>query len=81
VALARENLAGHLGVSVEQVQVVSVEDADWEDNRLGCPSPPGHTPDRAYPGPTPGYRIVLAAGGRQYEYRSGRAGLVFCGPV
>jgi len=81
VALARQHLAGRLGVPIERVEVVSVEETEWEDDTLGCPRPPGNYPDRAYPGPIPGYRIILAAQGVQYEYHSGRMWLVFCGMV
>ncbi|MFW6135919.1 MAG: hypothetical protein ACOC7N_03765 [Chloroflexota bacterium] len=81
VAAARQHLAERLGVPLEEVEVVSVEEAMWEDETLGCPRPPGNYPDRAYPGPSPGYRIVLAAGGVDYEYHSGRLWLIFCGEV
>ncbi len=79
VALARQHLADRLGVVLEAVGVVSVEEATWDDETMGCPQPPGKTPDRAYPGPIPGYRIVLAAEGVQYEYHSGGVWLLFCG--
>jgi hypothetical protein len=80
-ALARQDLAGRLGIPPAAIQVISVESAEWDDETLDVPRPPGHSPDRAYPGPTPGYRIVLAARGVQYEYRSGRTWLIFCGPA
>lgn len=79
IALARAHLADRLGVPLEVVKVVSVEEEGWEDDALGCPQPPGNLPDRAYPGPIPGYRIVLTAEGVQYEYHSGRVWLIFCG--
>ena len=78
VALARQDLAKRLGVSLEAVEVVKVEKVWWEDDTLGCPRPPGNYPDRAYPGPIPGYRILLAVEGVQYEYRSGTLWLAFC---
>ena len=80
-ALACQDLAGRLRIPLEAVQVVNVESAAWDGETLDVPRPPGHSPDRAYPGPTPGYRIVLAAKGVHYEYRSGRAWLIFCGPA
>ena len=81
VALAREHLAQRLDVPLDAVEVVSVEEEWWDDETLGGPRPPGNYPDRAYPGPIPGYRIILAAEGVQYEYRSGRVWLIFCGMV
>lgn len=81
VTLARQHLAERLDVPLEAVEVVTVEEEWWDDDTLGCPRPPGNYPDRAYPGPIPGYRIVLAVEGVQYEYRSGRRWLLFCGIV
>lgn len=80
LSLAREHLAEKLGAPLEAVAVVSVEEALWDDDTLGCPRPPGKYPDRAYPGPIPGYRILLAVEGVQYEYHSDRLWLIFCDP-
>lgn len=79
VALARQDLAGRLGVAVETVVVVSVERQEWEDECMACPGPPCKCPARACRGPLPGYRILLAVAGVQYEYRSVRLWLVFWG--
>ena len=79
VALARQWLAERLGVPLEKVEVVSVEEELWDEPPNCLPSPPAKVPDRAYPGPLPGYRIILAAEGAQYEYHSGRLWLLFCG--
>ena len=78
VGVARQHLADRLGLPLEEIMVVSVEEAWWEDDALGCPRLPGHYPDRAYPGPIPGYRIILYAKNAQYEYHSGRLWLIFC---
>ncbi|MFH1634140.1 MAG: hypothetical protein ABIG63_09035 [Chloroflexota bacterium] len=79
VDLAREHLAKSLDVPIETVEVVSVEETEFSDDGLGCPKPPGKYPDRAYPGPIPGYCIILSVDGTQYEYHSGGRWLVFCG--
>ena len=79
LALARQHLAEQLGVPPEAVQVVSIDEAQWDDSTMGCPQSPGNYPDRAYPGPIPGYRVVLAVEGAQYEYHSGRLWLSSCG--
>ena len=81
VRIAVEHLADTLDVPRDQIEVVRVEDAYWEDKTLGCPRPPGKYPDRAYPKPIPGYLILLAYNGKFYEYHSGGAWLIYCGPV
>ncbi len=54
------------GVAPSDVVVVSSESVEWRDGSLGCPEP-----GRMYAQViTPGYRFVLQAGGRSYEYHS-----------
>jgi hypothetical protein len=72
---ARRHLAGWLGVVSDEVELVRVKE----------PTPPAplKEPDRAYPdepGPTylAGYRLFLAARGRQYEYEVRGTWLIFC---
>ncbi|MEX1194284.1 MAG: hypothetical protein WD904_00570 [Dehalococcoidia bacterium] len=53
-----------------EITVVSVEYTEWPDSSLGNPEP-----DMAYLQViTPGFKIVLAAGGQQYEYHTDLAG-------
>jgi hypothetical protein len=66
VRLAREDLAQRLGVAVDQIQLVSVEAVDWSDTSLGCPQP-GMMYAQVI---TPGYRVILEAGGQRYEYHT-----------
>jgi hypothetical protein len=66
VRLAKEDLAQRLGVAVDQIQLVSVEAVDWSDTSLGCPQP-GMMYAQVI---TPGYRVVLEAGGKQYDYHT-----------
>ncbi len=75
VESARSHLADWLGVPPDEVELVRVEE----------PTQPAplKEPDRAYPdepGPTSlaGYRLILAAQGRQYEYEVRATWLVFC---
>jgi hypothetical protein len=63
---ARADAAQRAGVSPDQVSVVSVEPVEWRDSSLGCPEP-GKMYTQAI---TPGYRILLQAGGKSYEYHS-----------
>jgi hypothetical protein len=66
VRLAKEDLAQRLGVAVDQIQLVSVEAVDWSDTSLGCPQP-GMMYAQVI---TPGYRVILGAGGERYEYHT-----------
>jgi hypothetical protein len=66
VRLAAQSLAAELGMPADQVTVMQVEPRDWPDSSLGCPQP-GMSYLQVI---TPGYRVVLAAGGRQYEYHT-----------
>ncbi|MGH8896867.1 MAG: hypothetical protein ACRDZ4_07565 [Egibacteraceae bacterium] len=76
VMLAREDLAARLGIRVEDVKVLGVNKADWPDTCLGLPSP-----EKCAPGPTPGYRVMFTAFGREYRYHSDRVGSFrFAGP-
>lgn len=66
VQLAVDDLADELRTRPEEINVVSVEETEWPDSSLGCPQP-----GRAYLQViTPGYRIILAAGGRQHTYHT-----------
>lgn len=61
-----EDLSRRLGVTRDQIQVRVVERAEWPDSSLGCPEP-----GKAYAQViTPGYRIVMEAQGKTYEYHS-----------
>jgi hypothetical protein len=74
VAAARSDLAQRLGIAAEGIQVVSVEYIEWEDSSLGCPQPGMMYADVI----TPGYRIVLSAGGREYDYRTSLRDITLC---
>jgi hypothetical protein len=70
---ARHELAARLGIDASEVSVSSAAAVTWPDSSLGCPQP-----GMAYAQVvTPGYLIVLEAGGRHYEYHAGRDGKVF----
>jgi len=66
VLSAREDLARRLGVGPEAVAVRSVEAVTWPDASLGCPQP-GVMYAQVL---TPGYRVILQAGERAYEYHT-----------
>lgn len=73
---ARRDLAGRLGVPVEEIRVVEARAVTWPDSSLGCPEP-----ERLYLQVlTPGYRVVLEAQGQRYAYHAGRQGPPFLCP-
>jgi len=69
---AIQMLADSFGVSVDQIRLVSTEAVDWPDGCLGIQEP-GMACTLAI---VPGFRIVLEAQGRQYEYRTNQDGSI-----
>ncbi len=72
--LAKQDLVGRTGVSEAQIAVVSAISEEWRDSSLGCPQPGGMYAQVI----TPGYRIVLEAGGKRYEYHTDSSRVVLC---
>ena len=70
VKLAKQHLSAKLSISDEEITVVSVEKVDWPDTSLGLPEP-GKVYAQVI---VPGFRIVLAAKGEEYEYHAGKVG-------
>jgi hypothetical protein len=68
VEKARVDAAQKANARPDQVQVVSVTAVEWSDSSLGCPQP-GFMYSQIV---TPGYLLILRAGGRTYEYHSDR---------
>ncbi len=66
IRLAREDLARKLGLASEAIQLVSVETVEWRDTSLGCPQP-GMMYAQVI---TPGYRVLLEAEGKRYDYHT-----------
>ena len=67
VNTATLELATTLGVTPDDVEVVTVYDVMWADASLGCPEP-----DMMYAQVlTPGYRVELAVDGERYVYHTG----------
>ena len=77
VRLAIEALSAETGTPRDQIAVARVEPHDWPDSSLGCPQP-----GRAYlQVVTPGYRVFLVAGGREYEYHTNQTAMIVrCSP-
>jgi hypothetical protein len=69
-ALVRQILAQQLQLNLDQVEIVSVEAVEWPDACLGV-----YTADMMCAQViTPGYRVVLAVDGQQYEYHTNQDG-------
>jgi hypothetical protein len=72
---ARRELAESLHLSSDDVRLLSVDAVDWPDASIGCP----RLGVLYVPVVTPGYRITLEAGGKNYVYHTDRGDrLVLC---
>ena len=67
---ARQALAGLTGLPLEQIRQVRFEAVTWRDSCMGVVTPGVGCLEVI----TPGYRIVLEAGGAQYEYHTNQDG-------
>ena len=70
VANSRADLAARLNIDPSVITVVSVEAVDWPDGCLGIQTP-GVMCTMVI---TPGYRVILEANGKQYEYHTNASG-------
>ena len=68
VDMTKEDLAQRLSLSVTQITLIAITEAEWSDSSLGCPQP-GMDYLQVI---TPGYLILLENNGTQYEYHSNR---------
>jgi hypothetical protein len=67
---ARVALASRLGVTTDQVAIVSTEQVEWSDACLGAAAE-GELCAQVI---TPGYRIVLEANGQEHEVHTDESG-------
>ena len=74
IARARADLARRTGITEGEIQVVKVEAVEWEDSSLGCPEE-GKMYAQII---TPGYQILLSAGGKEYDYRTDQLFVHLC---
>lgn len=70
VAAAQQRVAARAGVDASAVQVRSTEWVEWPDSCLGCSDPQ----TMCLMVITPGYRILLEAGGQVYEVHTDMTG-------
>ena len=66
IELVRSHLAEKVGMATEQILLSEVKAVVWRDASLGCPKPAVDYIQVE----TPGYRIVLEAGGNTYNYHT-----------
>lgn len=67
---ARGDLVGRVKVDPDTITLVSVERVRWPDGCLGVQTP-GMMCTMVI---TPGYRVILEVGGKQYEYHTDETG-------
>ncbi|HTP09099.1 MAG TPA: hypothetical protein VMP08_12665 [Anaerolineae bacterium] len=67
---ARADLVQRLQIDPDKITLVSVEQVDWPDGCLGVQTP-GMMCTMVI---TPGYRVILEADGKQYEYHTNESG-------
>jgi hypothetical protein len=69
-AAAVAHLSGELGVAEAEIEVVSVETADFTDSCLGL----GQPNESCLQAITPGWLVMLSAEGQEYEVRTDETG-------
>jgi len=72
VMLAKFDLTLRTGVNIEEIITESIEETLFDDSSLGVPQPGGVYEAIV----TPGYIIMLNAGGESYEYHASGAKVV-----
>jgi hypothetical protein len=69
------DLANRVAITTDKISLVEITEVEWSDSSLDCPQP-GMDYLQVI---TPGYRILLEAGGQSYEYHTNRdAYFVYC---
>jgi len=66
IDLAKEDLAGTLSISVDDIKLSNIEEVTWPDSSLGYPNPG----EQYLQVETPGYKIFLSYKDKIYEYHS-----------
>ncbi len=70
VSIARQYLANLLGVNINQVELVSVQQEQWPNACLGLPQ----TNESCAQVLTPGYQVLLRVNGQLYQVRTDTSG-------
>jgi len=69
---ARADLAKRLQIDIDTIKLVSVEAVDWSDACMGIQTP-GVMCAQVI---TSGYKVMLEANGKQYEYHTNESGSI-----
>jgi hypothetical protein len=75
VEIAIRDLSRRLSVDPAQIVVKSSQAVSWPDTALGCPQP-GMMYAQVI---TPGHKLVLTIGGKDYTYHTSKSQAVLCG--
>lgn len=67
-----EKHVADFAVDKASISVISEEDVEWSSSALGCEKPGMAYLDVI----TPGFRVVIEQGGRQYQYHGARSGYI-----
>ena len=73
VVYAKEDLAQRLGIPLDKIELVSMQEVTWRDGSLGCPQP-GMQYTQAL---VNGTLIILSVDDQRYQYHSGKRGMPF----
>jgi hypothetical protein len=70
IAAAVRDLAGSLGVEIDQTRIIRFEQTDWPDACLGLPQPDEVCAQTV----TPGFLVVVEVNGQQFEVHTDQTG-------
>ncbi|QOC22266.1 hypothetical protein IC757_14785 [Wenzhouxiangella sp. AB-CW3] len=76
VDMARQDLAGRLGVEPHAISVIRARRVTWRDGALGCPEPGGMYTQAL----VEGMYVKLEFDGERHAYHAGRDGVPFACP-
>ena len=74
VRFAKRDLGKTLNVSEQEVELLAIEQAEWEDLTFGCSYDPDFTYGRVS---NTGYKIILGLGNESFQYHAGENQLPF----
>lgn len=71
---AKADLTTRANVVPGEITVKKAEAVEWQDASLGCPKPGIFYAQMI----TPGYLIVLEAGGKEWQYHASTTSVMWC---
>lgn len=71
---AKADLSTRASVLPDEIALKSAQAVEWRDASLGCPAPGMFYAQMI----TPGYLIVLEAGGKEWEYHASNTRVMWC---